>query len=326
LAGIIRGYAGLTLAGGQEPGRQEWAKSWRETKPSRSAEDLKFIVDKKRLTPDEVAFFRQTVYGHFREKGRRLPWRETRDPYCILVSEIMLQQTQVERVLEKYGPFLDRFPDFASLAKGPMRDVLRQWIGLGYNRRAMALHRAARRIVSEFEGALPDTVEVLRTLPGIGPATAGALVAFAFNRPVVFIETNIRRVFIHSFFEGRSGIKDSDLLPLVEQTLDSCEPRSWYYALMDYGSTLKGVITNPNRRSAHHYKQAPFEGSNRQIRGLVLRTLVERQTLSEDAIVNVIGKQPKRVRMIIRQLQEEGFLVRKGTGLTIGPGLADEKP
>ncbi len=283
-------------------------------------------MERKELTPEEVASFRQTVYGHFREKGRRMPWRETRNPYCILVSEIMLQQTQVERVLEKYGPFLKRFPDFASLAEGPLRDVLGQWIGLGYNRRAMALHHAARRIVSEFDGALPDTVEVLRTLPGIGPATAGALVAFAFNRPVVFIETNIRRVFIHSFFEGRSRIKDNELLPLVEQTLDRSSARTWYYALMDYGSTLKAVTANPNRRSAHRYKQAPFEGSNRQIRGLVLRTLVERPTLSEDAIVNAIGKQPKRTRMIIRQLLEEGFLVHKGSGLTIASGLADEKP
>ena len=192
-----------------------------------------------RLTPAAVRRFRRRLYRFYHDQGRQLPWRDTADPYHILVSEIMLQQTQVARVALQYEPFLQAFPDVFSLARAPLRDIMARWQGLGYNRRALALQGIARRLVAEFQGRLPASVDTLRTFSGIGEATAGALAAFAFNQPVVFIETNIRRVFLHCFFPGKSGVRDREILPLVDQTLDRERPRPWYYALMDYGAMLK---------------------------------------------------------------------------------------
>lgn len=263
------------------------------------------------LTPQQVRRFRKTIYDYFLQNGRKLPWRETSDPYKILVSEIMLQQTQVQRVTGKYINFIGRFPDFASLAAAPLREILAAWQGLGYNRRARSLQQVARRVVNDFNGVLPDSDAVLVTFPGIGKATAGALVAFAFHQPSVFIETNIRRVFIHSFFPKSERVTDRQLLPLVEQTLDREQPRSWYYALMDYGVMLKSLNPDPNRRSAHYGKQPQFQGSNRQIRGLILKVLAESPALLEDRLVRAVGKDPHRTKLLIEQLAREGFLRRE---------------
>jgi A/G-specific adenine glycosylase len=246
-----------------------------------------------------------------------MPWRESREPYQILVSEIMLQQTQVERVVVKYEQFVSTFPDFAALARAPLRDILTVWQGLGYNRRAIALKKISQRVVSEYGGKLPDSVDTLRTFPGIGLATAGAICAFAFNQPAVFIETNIRRVFLHFFFPEKNEIKDKEILPLVAATLDTCQPRTWYFALMDYGAMLKESSANPNRRSAHHTRQAPFEGSNRQIRGLILQLLLTNSSATEDELLRAVGRSPDRVKKIIKQLVREGFLRKRGKRFTI---------
>jgi A/G-specific adenine glycosylase len=249
-----------------------------------------------------------------------MPWRQTHDPYQILVSEIMLQQTQVQRVETKYQEFIAVFPDFPSLARAPLREVLRVWQGMGYNRRGMALQKIAQRVVAEFKGKLPDSVETLRTFPGVGAATAGAIVAFAFNKPTVFLETNIRRVFLHTFFHNREGVRDRELLPLIERTLDREKPRQWYYALMDYGARLKKDAENPNRRSAHYTRQSPFEGSDRQIRSLILKTLLVKPRLSMSQLLKAVGKVPTRTERIIGQLGEEGFLVRDGDLVWISAG------
>jgi A/G-specific adenine glycosylase len=270
-----------------------------------------------RITPAAAQLFRRRLYRFFHDQGRQLPWRATTDPYHILVSEIMLQQTQVERVALKYELFLHAFPDVWSLARAPLRDIMATWQGLGYNRRALALQRIARRLVADFQGRLPDSVDTLRTFPGIGEATAGSLAAFAFNQPVVFIETNIRRVFIHSFFPGQNGVRDRELLPLVDQTLDRLQPRTWYYALMDYGTMLKRAGPNPNRRSAHHQRQAPFADSDRQIRGLILKTLLGSPTLSAEDLVKTVGKDPERTTGLIHTLFKEGFLEQEGAHLRI---------
>lgn len=275
---------------------------------------------KEELTVGAVTSFQRIIRRHYRASGRKLPWRDTREPYRILVSEFMLQQTQVERVIGKYGPFLEAFPDFSVLAAAHLRDVLAVWQGLGYNRRAVALHRTAQRVVLEFNGRLPDSVEILVTLPGIGGATAGALAAFAYGKPAVFIETNIRRVFIHFFFPDRNGIKDGEIFPLVQRTLDRESVREWYYALMDYGAMLKKLKGNPNRRSAHHHVQGPFEGSDRQIRGLILRALVTHETLSLADLVKTVGKSDDRVVKLANQLVEEGFLEGNETKLCISGG------
>jgi A/G-specific adenine glycosylase len=273
-----------------------------------------------RVTAAAVNRFRRCIYRFFHDQGRQLPWRATTDPYRILISEIMLQQTQVARVALKYEPFVNAFPDFASLDRAPFRDIMARWQGLGYNRRALALKGIARRVVGEFQGRLPASVQTLRTLPGIGEATAGALAAFAFNQPVVFIETNIRRVFLHCFFAGQSGVRDRDILPLVDQTLDRQQPRSWYYALMDYGAMLKRAAPNPNRRSAHHQRQAPFAGSDRQIRGLILKVLLRSPDLSAEELVEAVGNNPERTTGLIHTLIKEGFLEQRGVRLRLASG------
>jgi A/G-specific adenine glycosylase len=280
-------------------------------------ERLCHLNEEGALSPDGEAAFRQIIYRHFQRHGRDFPWRRTDNPYQILVSEIMLQQTQVERVARWYGPFLTAFPDLATLAQAPVQAILRVWQGLGYNRRALSLKRLARRVVEEFGGRLPDSMEVLRTLPGVGPATAGALAAFAFNQPAVFLETNIRRVFLHFFFPSAIGVRDRQLLPLVEQTLDLTCPRLWYYALMDYGARLKMQASNANRRSAHYRKQSPFENSDRQIRSRILQMLLNDSPLQQERVEEAGGQIPARVRRIISQLVAEGFLEQREGVLSI---------
>jgi A/G-specific adenine glycosylase len=223
----------------------------------------------------------------------------------------MLQQTQVERVIEKYKEFLAVFPDFPSLAKAPLSKLLAVWQGMGYNRRALALRALAQKVMHEHHGKLPADPEQLLALPGVGNYTAGAIAAFAFHLPVVFIDTNIRRVFIHEFFHDKKNIKDEDILPLIEQTLDKKDPHSWYNALMDYGSMLKREQRNPNRKSAHYTRQGPFEDSNRQVRGRIVKALVEGSPLTEGKIVRTTGMDPERVKKNLVQLEKEGFIKKK---------------
>ena len=265
------------------------------------------------LSPRTVNVFRKLVYNAYRKGSRDdLPWRLTRDPYRIMVSEIMLQQTQVARVRTKYEEFLTAFPDTASLAGAPLQEVLAVWQGLGYNRRGMALKRAAEAIVVRFGGVVPETPEELRTLPGIGPYTAGAIAAFAFNRPELFIETNIRSVYIHLFFHDWHGVADWEILPLLAATLDRDQPREWYYALMDYGVRLKREVPNPGRRSAHHVRQSPFPGSNRELRSSILRMILADGDSTEAKFIAHIDREPEQVRDNLRDLEREGFIVRKG--------------
>ncbi len=266
----------------------------------------------KRLTATTIRTFQNEIYSHYQEHGRNLPWRKTDDPYCILVSEIMLQQTQVQRVMEKYGNFIAEFPDFASLSKASLQKILSEWQGLGYNRRAIALKNIAHKVVDEFEDHLPPSVETLVTFPGIGEATAGAVTAFAYHQPTVFIETNIRRVFIHHFFHDREKVKDTEILPYVQKTLDTSNPREWYYALMDYGVMIKEKYENPNKRSAHYNRQSPFEGSNRQIRGMILRLLINESSVSLNDIAQRIQRDEKKIETILVQLVHEGFIKKKG--------------
>ena len=262
--------------------------------------------------------FRGKVYSHYRIHGRYgLPWRNTDNPYHILVSEFMLQQTQVERVQEKYRPFIEAFPGFDSLACAELADVLKVWQGLGYNRRALMLWNLARTIIEKYDGNLPVKEEELCALSGIGKATAGSILAFAFNIPTAFIETNIRRVFIHEFFQDNGAVKDSEISPLVEETLDRTNPGEWYYALMDYGSTLKKVIENPNRRSAHYKKQPSFHDSDRKIRGMIIKILLKESHLTTIEIVQTVSKPDERVKMILNKLKEEGFVKEEEGGYSI---------
>lgn len=262
----------------------------------------------KILTPEVINQFRSVIYTHYKQTGRNFSWREQISPYRIVVSEIMLQQTQTDRVAQKFDSFVMLFPDFKSLADASFDSVLRVWKGLGYNRRAQALQKISRLITDDYASILPDDPEILRTFPGIGPATAASITTFAYNKPTVFIETNIRTVFIYTFFRNSINVQDKDLIPLIEQTLDRDEPRQWYYALMDYGVMLKKEVGNVSRLSAHHINQSKFEGSDRQIRGMILQVLLDHQNISEDALLKEISKERSRVLRILRDLHQEGFV------------------
>lgn len=268
---------------------------------------------------EAIKKFRRAVMEYYAKNGRDLPWRRTRDPYRILVSEIMLQQTQVDRVIDKYHSFLGAFPTVASLAAAPPRDVLAAWQGLGYNRRAVMLRRAAEAIVASHGGKVPRSVEALDALPGIGHATACAICAYAFNAPVVYIETNIRSVFLHEFFGDKKGVRDDEILPLVEAALDGRNPRDWYNALMDYGVRLKAEHGNPSRRSASHSRQSRFEGSDRQIRGAIVRELVRAGRLTGPSLADKIamGGDKKRIERIAGDLVKEGLIRKRGAMLFV---------
>lgn len=255
--------------------------------------------------------FQKQVLEYHKKHGRDLPWRHNINPYHIWVSEIMLQQTQVLRVVEKYEAFLKVFPNFKKLAHAPFKEILRMWQGLGYNRRALAMRKTAMIVRDEYHGRLPRTIDELITLPGIGHATACAILAYAHNQPCVYIETNIRSVYLHHFFPSKKNVSDQDLLPLIEKTLPQKNSRIWYWALMDYGSWLKKEVTNPNNKSKHYNRQTPFKGSHRQVRGVVLKFVG-----SSSADINTIRKKTKfsiiNIRKALTELQQEGFVTRHG--------------
>ncbi|WP_211309498.1 adenine glycosylase [Eggerthella sinensis] len=223
-----------------------------------------------------------------RSEGERLyrvlPWRCIDDPYAVLVSEVMLQQTQVARVEKHWTRFLGLFPTIDALAAAGTADVLAQWQGLGYNRRALALKRAAEVCAAERGGKLPDTAEELEALPGIGPATAAGVMAFAYNRPSVYIETNVRTVFLHELFPACDKVSDRQLAPLVAATCPEDDARAWYYALLDYGAHLKTLVANPSRRSAHYTRQSAFEGSRRQKRAELVRIVLAEPGIGADEL------------------------------------------
>lgn len=268
--------------------------------------DIRYRYSKD-LPPDVISQFQSRIYRYYKKHGRKFPWRETDNPYYILVSEFMLQQTQTKRVLTKYEQFIDRFPEISVLAESSLKEVVKEWQGLGYNRRALYLHKTAQKVVNEYNGCIPDDINILKTFPGIGDATSAAIAAFAFEKPVVLIETNIRAVYIYFFFTGT--VKDADIRPVVAQTIDCENPREWYYALMDYGVMLKKRVKNPGRRSAHYTKQKPFEGSNRQIRGKILKWL-STDSYNKNELISKIDADSERVLTILNQLEKEGFIVR----------------
>lgn len=256
--------------------------------------------------------FRKAVLSYYRRHGRQsLPWRHTEDPYRILISEVMLQQTQVDRVVPKYESFLKRFPTVQKLAEAPLLEVLRQWQGLGYNRRARNLHQSAKVIVREYRGRMPRSYAELLQLPGVGPYTAGAVMTFAYNEAVPMIETNIRSVYLHHFFKDSTDVRDTELLRHIEETLDRKNPRRWNWALMDYGAFIKKEFGNPNGRSKHHTQQSAFRGSDREIRGAILRALLKGGA-ARTKLHAALAFEDIRIDAQLEKLVREGMIVRKG--------------
>ena len=298
--------------------------------------------------------FRALVRAEGVRLYRDLPWRRTRDPYEIWLSEVMLQQTQVPRVESRWPDWLERFPSVFALAEASTADVLAAWQGMGYNRRALALKAAAGEVVRTYDGVFPQETDALVALPGIGPATAQGIRAFAFDLPGVYLETNVRTVFLHHFFPDVPAVPDRELIPLVQSTCPDLThlgsdpkwvslsgemfakpqdaedtPRSWYYALLDYGAHLKKTVPNPSRRSKTYARQSKFEGSRRQKRAEVVRILLDAQASGGgalaaievaarlDAVEQAAGR-PAVERTLVDEILEalacEGFCRKTETG------------
>lgn len=254
----------------------------------------------------DIQVFRNMVWDHYTRHSRKLPWRADTDSYAITVSELMLQQTQVSRVIPKYNEFMQLYPDWQALTEAKQADVLRAWQGLGYNRRARYLHQIAQFVTNNWAGNIPTDPKELSTLPGIGVNTAGAIIAYTYNLPVVFIETNIRSVFLHHFFNNKDNIHDKKILPLVEAALDTDNPREWYWALMDYGTHIKALYKNPSRRSSHYSKQSKFEGSRRQLRARVLKLVLSSSPLSAKQLSEQFSDD--RLPAVLKELVQEGLI------------------
>lgn len=252
-----------------------------------------------------------------RDKGhelyRDMPWRQDVRPYYVLVSELMLQQTQVDRVIPKFNAFITAFPDEVTLARASLSEVLQLWSGLGYNRRAKFLHEAAKMVVATYDSRIPDDEKILMTLPGVGPNTAGAIMTYAFNKPVVFIETNIRTVYFYHFFQLGEKVTDKELTSLVEATMDDENPREFYWALMDYGSWLKKSGAGHINQSVHYKKQSALKGSVREVRGQIVRQLTL-QDMPEAGLRRLLLAD-ERFDLALSGLVRDGLVMQTGTKL-----------
>jgi A/G-specific adenine glycosylase len=268
----------------------------------------------------ETAEFRTIIYANYERAGRSFPWRRSISPWGVLVSEFMLQQTQTDRVVPYWERWLQRWPAPADLAAASLEEALREWSGLGYNRRGKNLKECARIIAEEHGGRVPQTPETLLPLPGIGAYTAGAIACFAYNYPSVFIETNIRAAVIHFFFQDAQvtadpkraqGVSDAELVPILEASLDRENPRKWYWALMDYGAALKKLTPNPSRKSAHYTRQSKFEGSFRQLRGALIRSLVSQGPATAEELVRRTETEPEKLYQALEALEKDSMVAEK---------------
>lgn len=268
------------------------------------------------LTTQQITSFQEVVWDYFRSHERSMPWRDDPSAYNVLVSELMLQQTQVSRVMTKFDEFMTRFPDIVSLAEASLSDVLVVWSGLGYNRRAKFLHEAAKMVVSDYGGKIPSTHDALVSLPGVGANTAGAIMAYAYDQPVTYVETNIRTVLFHHFYTDTTNtVSDKELLVLSAQLLDHAHPREWYWALMDYGTHLKKSAGGRLDSSKHYKKQSALAGSPREMRGRIVRALTSGPLLSTQLRTAV--KADERYEVAIEGLIAEGMVQQTGEQISL---------
>jgi A/G-specific adenine glycosylase len=257
----------------------------------------------KGMTNEE---FQEVVWQQGKDLYRSMPWREDPSFYHVLVSELMLQQTQVDRVRTKFAEFMKTFPTVQSLAQSSLADVLVVWQGLGYNRRAKYLREAAKYVVAH---GMPNTHDELVKLPGVGNNTAGAIMNYVYQTPTAYVETNIRTVYFYHFFDSARDISDKELLALVEGTLDHESPREWFYALMDYGTYLKKMGSGRLDTSKHYKKQSKLKGSVREVRGEIIRVLAD-SPLSKDGLIEAV-KADDRFEKAFAGLLKDGLIVQK---------------
>ncbi len=222
----------------------------------------------------------------------------------------MLQQTQVERVIPYYKVFLKKFPTVQKLSEASLSEVLVLWQGLGYNRRAKMLHEAAKAVVKEYGGRFPRSAPELEKLPGIGPYTAGAVAAFAYNQDGIFIETNIRTVITHHFFHDRESVPDSEVRTVLEKVYPQGQAREWYAALMDYGAHLKRGGVRINTKAKGYTKQSTFKGSGREVRGAILRRLSEDPATRRVLDSLFEADRQDQIEEQIKKLLKEGMIVK----------------
>lgn len=263
-----------------------------------------------KLAVKTIEAFQKRIFDYYRKHGRSFPWRETNDPYAILVSEVMLQQTQSKRVVSFFNRWMKEFPTPRVLARASLGEILRAWSGLGYNRRALNLKRASETIVREYRGAIPPDLGKIDALPGVGPYTASAIGVFAFRIPSAFIETNIRTVYLHFFFRGRIKVSDDEILEVIGKTLPKRKIREWYNALMDYGAMLKKTTGHPTIRGVRYTVQSRFKGSRRELRGEVIRQASTGTEMTVQQFEN--RRSAYDVTEIFRELVSEGFLKKDG--------------
>lgn len=265
------------------------------------------------MNSKQIEKFQNEVLTYYKQNKRKMPWRDISNPYKIFVSEMMLQQTQVERVKIKYAEFIKKFPTIKSAAQTEKSEILKVWQGLGYNRRALFIKHSCEEILMKHKGIFPKNFVTLKSLPGIGPSTAGAICAFAYNQPVYFIETNIRTVIFHFFFKNKNNVSDKDVLNILEKvTPTSISSRDWYYALYDYGTYLKKSLgknkTKLHQKSKHYTKQSKFEGSFRQKRAHVLKIKLSNPNISDIEILNTLHLSPQEFEDVIISLDKDGLI------------------
>lgn len=292
-----------------------------------------------RLRPQFAADLQGRLLRWYQRHGRDLPWRRTRDPYAIAVSEVMLQQTQVDRVIPKYRLWLRRFPTWSVLARAPLRRVLQTWSGLGYNNRAVRLRRLATIVVRDFNARLPDERASLEQLPGIGRYTAGAIAAFAFTQPAAVVDTNIRRVLTRLFF-GDKHVAETRIEKIAEKVIPATQADQWNHGLMDLGA-LVCIARRPrcevcplktrcraypailNRPVSKHQPTAvPFEQSDRYVRGRITALIAQRGSMLRTRLFDHLkagrGITQRRFQRIVKGLVRDGLIEVTGRKITVG--------
>ena len=289
------------------------------------------MVQGRRDAGHDLDAFVTKVLAEGERLYRDFAWRRTSDAYEILVSEVMLQQTQVARVERYFARWLERFPTLEALASADLAEVLELWQGMGYHRRAVALKRASEALVAATPAGeaarVPSDRDALLALPGIGPSTAAGVRAFAYGIGGAYLETNVRAVLLHELFADRDGVSDTELRPLAEEAAQlaaaqGVDPRAWNFALLDYGVHLKKTLPNPSRRSRHYTRQSKFEGSVRQKRARLLRAVIAQPGAPLEVYVDELAfaeeadgrpaPSPGEVLALLEALESEGFLAREG--------------
>jgi len=258
------------------------------------------------FSPERVQEFQKKVFSFYQKNKRDLPWRKTTDPYKILLSELMLQQTQVNRVILYYEKWIARWPAISALASASLAEVLQAWMGLGYNTRAINLHKAARKIVTEFDNDVIEAMKQYKEIPGVGRYTSQAVQIFSTNTDLVTVDTNIRRIFINEFHLPEK-VSDKELWGLAKRCLPKGRSREWHNALMDYGALF---LTAQKTGIKPKTQQSRFEGSDRQLRARIIRILLQ----NDESLVNIsriLNVDSSWLQRILEKLISEEIISKK---------------